>query len=91
MESGRRSNFGASAHAEPYRVVADALWPRSPNSTHNARCFGGRDEARAAYLHLLVSQLHGERELGRVALEAKGADGRYSPVLESFRRAGGPA
>lgn len=77
---------GKSKHTEPYRVVSDESWPRTADSTHNARYFDHYDDARCAYLHLLMTQTMEERLLERVSFECRcAADGTYSPMFESFQ------
>ena len=77
---------GTSKHTENYRVVQDSSWPRTADSTHNARYFDDYEQARMAYLHLLMTQAMEERFLERISFDCRcDADGTYSPMFESFQ------
>lgn len=79
--------LGKSSHTERYRVVADACWPRDAHSSHNARYTDDYEEARNAYMHLVLVQINEERMLERVTFECRNENrGTYAPMFESYQR-----
>lgn len=79
-------NFGTSKHTEPFRVVTDNSWPRTPESAHNARYFDDYNDALLGYMHSLMNQVFEKRCMERVTFERLNANGRYYPMFESYQR-----
>lgn len=87
MAHGKSKNFGRSKHTEPFRVVTDQGWPRTPESSHNARYFDDYDDALHGYLHSLMNQVFEKRCMERVTFERRNEhDGKYYPMFESYQR-----
>lgn len=79
--------FGKSKHAEPFRVVTDAYWPRRPEGAHNARYFDDYNDALMGYMHSAMGQVLEKRLMERVTFERRNEhDGRYYPMFESYQR-----
>lgn len=87
VAAGKSKNFGRSRHTEPYRVVTDNTWPRTPDSAHNARYFEDYNKALLGYMHSVMNQVFEQTFMERVTFECRcEATGTYSPMFESYQR-----
>lgn len=72
-------------HTEPFRVVVDTYWPRTPDTSHNAFYHEYFEGAQARYMKLLVDQVMETRLVEHISFERYNEHtGQYHPMFESF-------